>query len=206
MCRGDRRRKNARRWGILPAVVRAAFRLTTLVGALTLLGSGAAVAGPDDATTTSILHDLGFSLSGSDSEKSSGSVTRKGLLVPTPWGDIEATIVSTPTDRMVRVPLSPNPEPGQSRLQPYVTAGTRKNVDSDPVLEQARPSAFADSGRTNLKAGAGVIFRFDDNVELFGEYQFMRLQRETEGRGALGGPLGTSLDASGFSLGISVRY
>ena len=107
---------------------------------------------------------------------------------------------------MVRVPLSPNPEPGQPRLQPYVTAGTRKNVDSDPVLEQARPSAFADSGRTNLKAGAGVIFRFDDNVELFGEYQFMRLQRETEGRGALGGPLGTSLDASGFSLGISVRY
>ena len=132
-----------------------AIRLTTLVAALTLLGSGAALAGQDDATTTSILHDLGFSLTGSGPDKSTISVTRTGLLVSTPWGDFEATIVSTPIDRMVRVPLSPNAEPGQSRLQPYVTAGTRRNVDSDPVLEQARPSSFADSGRTNLKAGAG---------------------------------------------------
>ena len=50
-----------------------------------------------------------------------------------------------------------------------------------------------------------MIFKLDDNVELFGEYQFMRLQRETEGRGTLG-PLGTALDVGGFSLGISVRY
>jgi opacity protein-like surface antigen len=125
--------------------------------------------------------------------------------VPTPWGDFEATIVSTPTDRMVRVPLSPNTEPAQQWFQPYVTAGSRKDVDSDPILEQARASAFADSGRTNLKAGAGVIFKLDDNVEVFGEYHFMRLQRDAAGRGALG-PVGTSIDASGFSLGISVRY
>jgi opacity protein-like surface antigen len=104
---------------------------------------------------------------------------------------------------MVRVPLSPNTEPGQQRFQPYVTAGARKSVDDDPVLDQARAASFAEAGRTNIKAGAGVLLKLDDNVELFGEYQFMRLHRDD--RGAVG-PLGTTLDTTGFSLGISVRY
>jgi hypothetical protein len=183
------------------------IRLTVLAVALgALVGVGSAFAGSDDpAAATAILRDLGFSLSANSPEKPTISFTRKGLLVPTPWGDFEATIVTTPTDRMVRVPLSPNTEPAHQRIQPYVTAGSRKNVDSDPVLEQARPSSYADSGRTNLKAGAGVIFKLDDNVELFGEYHFMRLQRDSDGRGAIG-PLGTTLDSSGFSLGLSVRY
>ena len=42
-------------------------------------------------------------------------------------------------------------------------------------------------------------------MEIFGEYQFMQLYRDAQNRGALG-PLGTTLDASGFSLGLSVRY
>ena len=155
------------------------------------------------ASVSALLYDLGFSLQGHGTDKNTISFTKNGLLVPTPWGDFEATIVSTPVDRMVRVPLSPNTEPGQQRFQPYVTAGARKNVDDDPVLEQARAASFADTGRTNLKAGAGVLLKLDDNVELFGEYQFMRLHRDD--RGALG-PLGTTLDTSGFSLGISVRY
>jgi opacity protein-like surface antigen len=180
------------------------IRLTALaVAFVALVGIGAAVAGTDEPPSgTSILYDLGFSLSGGSPDK---QTMRKGLLVPTPWGEVEATVVSTAIDRMVRVPLSPNTDAGQSRFQPYVTAGSRKNVDSDPVLQQARPSAFADSGRTNLKAGAGVIFKLDDNIELFGEYQFMRLQRDVEGRGTPG-PVGTTLDAGGFSLGLSVRY
>ena len=183
-----------------------AIRLTTLVAFTATIGIGAAFGGTDEsAVATSILQDLGFSLNGGGPGRPTISVTKRGLLVPTPWGDFEATIVSTPTDRMVRVPLSPNAEPGQQRFQPYVTAGSRKNVDSDPILEQARPSAFADSGRSNLKAGAGVVFKLDGNVELFGEYQFMRLQRDAESRGVLG-PVGTTLDAGGFSLGLSVRY
>ena len=182
------------------------IRVVTFVVALNVIvGIDAAFAGPDEAAaTTAILRDLGFSLSAGGADRPTTiSVTKRGLLVPTPWGDFEATIVSTPTDRMVRVPLSPNTEPSQQRFQPYVTAGSRKDVDSDPILEQARAATFADSGRTNLKAGAGVIFKLDDNV--FGEYHFMRLQRDAAGRGALG-PLGTSIDTSGFSLGISVRY
>jgi len=188
-------------------VATAARRLTTLVALVTtLLGTGAAAAAGDDAPgAASILRDLGFSLSTTTPDKQAISVTKKGVVLATPWGDFEATIVSTPIDRMLRVPLSPNTESADQRFQPYVTAGSRVNVDSDPILQQSRPSAFADSGRTNLKAGAGVIFKLDQNVELFGEYQFMRLQRDGEGRGALG-PIGTSLDASGFSLGISVRY
>lgn len=169
----------------------------------------AALAGADSQpaapSATSILSDLGFSLQEPGPDKNTISFTKNGLLVPTPWGDFEATIVSTPVDRMVRVPLSPNSDPGQPRLLPYVTAGSRKNVDDDSVLEQARPSAFGDNGRTNLKAGAGVLLKLDDRVELFGEYQFMRLHRDVENRGSLG-LLGTTLDASGFSLGISVRY
>jgi len=160
------------------------------------------------ASVASVLNDLGFSLQGTSPEKGTGPFTKNGLLVPTPWGELEATIVSTPVDRMLRVPLSPyssSSDQGQMRVQPYVTAGSRKNVDDDSALEQVRPSAFADSGRTNLKAGAGVLFKLDNNVELFGEYQFMRLQRDGDARGSLG-PLGTSLDTSGFSLGISVRY
>lgn len=148
----------------------------------------------------SVLFDLGFSLSGGP-DRNSVSFTKRGLLVPTPWGDIEATIVSTPVDRMVRVPLSPNTDPQVGRLQPYVTAGSRLNVDSDPVLRQARPAAFADNARGgNLKAGAGVILQLDGNVELFGEYHFMRLQRDTTAA------FGTTLDTTGFSLGLSVRY
>jgi len=190
-------------------VIAAVVRLAALVAVVSaLMGSGVAGAGPDEtAEALSVLRDLGFSLNPGAPERHTIGFTKKGLLVPTPWGDVEATIVSTPTDRMVRVPLSPaspQTEPGESRFQPYVTAGARKNVDSDPVLEQARPSAFADSGRTNLKAGAGVVWKLDDKVELFGEYQFMRLGRD-EGRGA-SGPLGTSVDSTGFSLGISVRY
>jgi hypothetical protein len=179
-----------------------------LIGAALLLATSVAHAGEPanaPATTTSILSDLGFRLTDSPLDRTAITFTKRGLLVPTPWGQFEATIVSTPVDRMVRVPLSPNTEPGQQRFQPYVTAGARKNVDSDEVLEQARAASFGDTGRTNLKAGAGVLFKLDDNVELFGEYQFMRLHRDADGKGALG-PLGTTMDASGFSLGISVRY
>jgi hypothetical protein len=175
------------------------------VGAALLFASGFAHADqPRPAASNSLLHDFGFSLSETGLDRNTITLTNRGLLVPTPWGDFHATIVSTPVDRMVRVPLSPNAEPGQSRLQPYVTAGARKNVDDDAALEHARAPAFGDSGRTGLKAGAGVLFKLDDKVELFGEYQFMRLQRDGQGRGLVG-PLGT-LDTTGFSLGISVRY
>jgi hypothetical protein len=182
--------------------------LAVAAGAALVLVAGLARAdqhNPVPSTAGSVLNDLGFSLSGSAPDKNAITFTPKGLLVPTPWGDFEATIVSTPVDRMVRVPLSPNTAPAQQRVQPYVTAGARKNVDGDEVLEQARAAAFGDSGRTDLKAGAGVLFKLDGNVELFGEFQFMRLHRDGEGKGSLG-PLGTTLDTSGFSLGISVRY
>ncbi len=178
-----------------------------VTGFMILVGAGVANAestrAPGDAAA--MLNELGFSLQTSAPDKHLPTFTKRGLLVPTPWGDIEATIVSTSIDRMVRVPL-PTTEPGQPLVQPYVTAGTRRNLDSDTVLQQVRPSAFADTGRSNgLKAGAGLLFKLDDNVELFGEYQFMRLNRDAEARGAVGG-LGTTLDTSGFSLGLSVRY
>jgi hypothetical protein len=182
--------------------------LAGVAGAALVLAAGLARAeqrNPVSPTTSSVLNDLGFTLSDSAPDKNAITFTNKGLLVPTPWGDFEATIVSTPVDRMVRVPLSPNTEPSQQRIQPYVTAGARKNVDGDEVLEQARAATFGDSGRTNLKAGAGVLFKLEGNFELFGEYQFMRLHRDGEGKGSLG-PLGTTLDTSGFSLGISLRY
>jgi opacity protein-like surface antigen len=180
-------------------------RLLAAAGAAILLAT-AAPASADPAAppkSTTILTDFGFTLDTPTIDKNAIRFTDRGLLVPTPWGLFEATIVSTPVDRMVRVPLSPNTDPNL-RLQPYVTAGSRKNVDGDSVLEQARPASFADTGRTDVKAGAGVLFKIDDNVELFGEYQFMRLRRD-ESRGSSLGSLGT-LDSSGFSLGISVRY
>lgn len=182
-----------------------AVRTRVLAAAgIALLATVAVVSADSVAPPKStILTDFGFSLDPPSVDKNAITFTDRGMLVPTPWGLFEATIVSTPLDRMVRVPLSPNAEPGHGRLHPYVTAGSRKNVDGDAVLEQARPSSFADSGRTDLKAGAGVLFKLDDNVELFGEYQFMRLRRD-DGRGSAGA-LGT-LDSSGFSLGISVRY
>ena len=182
--------------------------LAAAAAALSLvLGAGRSDAGPDMITpTTYALPDLGLTRGELNSGEVLTAPARRGLLVPTPWGEVEATIVSTPVDRMLRVPLAPNVEPGQDRVfQPYFTAGARKDVDADPVLEQAKAAAFGDSGRANLKAGAGVILRLDTNVELFGEYQFMRLHRLSDGRGAAG-PLGTTLDAGGFSIGLSVRY
>jgi hypothetical protein len=185
---------------ILLAALRTRVLFLGLSIVLALAGASAAQESP-----SSLLGGLGFTLDGGVG-KNTVSFTKKGLLVPTPWGGFEATIVETPVDRMVRVPLSPNGEPAQGRLLPYVTAGSRLNVDGDSVLEQARATAFGDSGHgSNLKAGAGVIWQLDAKVELFGEYQFMRLHRDVEGRGALG-PLGTSLDTTGFSLGLSVRY
>ena len=183
-------------------------RLTAFAVALTvLIGAGSAAAGPEDvAAANVILRDLGFSLSEVAPERMPTSSARRGVLVPTPWGEVLAPIVSTPVDRMLRVPLAPNADARQEWVvQPYVTAGTRKDVDADPVLEQAKPSSFADSGRTNLKAGAGLSLRLDENIELFGEYQFMRLNRSTDGRVNVG-PFGASLDSGGFSLGLSVRY
>jgi opacity protein-like surface antigen len=182
--------------------------LAAATGAALLLSAiGAAHADQTSSapSSTTALTDFGFSLTEPRPDKNTITFTDRGMLVPTPWGLFEATIVSTPLDRMVRVPLSPNAEPGQQRFQPYVTAGSRKNVDGDTVLEQARPAAFADSGHTDVKAGAGLLFKLDDNVELFGEYQFMRMGRD-DGRRPSPGPLGTTLDSSGFSLGISVRY
>jgi hypothetical protein len=184
-----------------------ARRPRLMAAAAAILLAAATIASADPASapkSTTILTDFGFSLASPGIDKNTVTFTDRGLLVPTPWGLFEATIVSTPVDRMVRVPLSPNAEPGSGRLHPYVTAGSRKNVDGDSVLEQARPASFADTGRTDLKAGAGVLFKLDSNVELFGEYQFMRFGRD-EGRGSSLGALGT-LDSSGFSLGISVRY
>src|SRR5262249_35945932 len=98
-----------------------------------LAGVSAASAGPDEsAATTSILKDLGFSLTESNADKTTSPGTKKGVLVPTPWGEVEATIVSTPIDRMVRVPLTSGSDTSPQVIQPYVTAGSRKNVDSDP--------------------------------------------------------------------------
>ena len=199
-----------RGYAIIPVVtlptVTHARGLAVALGVTLVVTAGVAMAElPAAPDASALLQDLGFSFHGPAPDKNAISFTKRGLLVPTPWGDFEATLVSTPVDRMVRVPLSPNTEPGQQRLQPYVTAGTRKSVDSDAVLEQARAATYGDSGRANLKAGAGVILKLDGNVELFGEYQFMRLQRDAEGRGSLG-PIGTTLDTSGFSLGLSVRY
>lgn len=171
---------------------------------LVLVTSVASAQQPAAPKSSTVLTDLGFTLSTPGLDKNSITFTDRGLLVPTPWGLFEATVVSTPVDRMVRVPLSPNGEPGNQRIQPYVTAGSRKNVDDDSVLEQLKPVSFAETPRTDVKAGAGVLFKLDDNVELFGEYQFMRLRKD-DGRG-VAGPLGTTLDAGGFSLGISVRY
>ncbi len=179
--------------------------LAAAAGAVLFVMTSVATADQSTLPKSTVLADFGFSLSAPALDKNAITFTDRGLLVPTPWGLFEATIVSTPVDRMVRVPLSPNTDPGNQRFQPYVTAGSRKNVDGDSVLEQARPSAFVDTARTDLKAGAGVLFKLDDNVELFGEYQFMRVRRD-DGRGPSLGPLGGTLDASGFSLGISVRY
>ena len=185
---------------------RVARALIAAAGAALVVMSAAAADAQTQSGADTLLRDLGFTLQSGIPDKNSITFTNKGLLVPTPWGDIEATIVSTPVDRMVRVPLSPNGgDPGQPRVQPYVTAGSRKNVDDDAVLEQARPSSFVDTARNSFKAGAGLLLKLDDNIELFGEYQFMRLHRDAESRGTLG-PLGTTLDASGFSLGLSVRY
>ena len=184
-------------------VVKRVLATIGVVLAVAVIGMAPAEGSSDARNDASaLLHDLGFSLSAARSAPAQ-SPGAAGVLVPTPWGEVEATIVSTPVDRMLRVPLSNNGE--SSRLQPYVTAGTRKNVDDDPVLEQTRASSFADEPRANVKAGAGVVWKVDDNVELFGEYQFMRLQRDGAARSSLG-PIGTSLDSSGFSLGLSIRY
>lgn len=182
-------------------------RLAALAAASNLIvGVGVAVADPAELdASTFVLQDLRPAPIDIWSDVVASPPARRGLIVPTPWGDVEARIVSTPVDRMLRVPLAAPSEPGQDRaIQPYFTAGSRKDVDADPVLEQAKASGFGDSGRTSLKAGAGVSLRLDTNVELFGEYQFMRLHRP-DGRGAAG-PLGTTLDAGGFSIGLSVRY
>jgi hypothetical protein len=169
-----------------------------------LIGFVPAEASSDASTETStLLRDLGFSLGATRDITTAPPPSPGGVLVPTPWGEVEATIVSTPVDRMLRVPLSSGTD--TSRFQPYFTAGTRKNVDEDPVLEQTRATTYADEPRPSMKAGAGVIWKVDDNVELFGEYQFMRLQRDGSSRGSIG-PLGTGLDSTGFSLGLSIRY
>jgi hypothetical protein len=79
-------------------------------------------------------------------------------------------------------------------------------VDDDLALEGSRALSYgSELGRgAGLKGGAGVLLRLDDRVELFGEYQFMRLGRD--GGGGAGGAGGASLDSTGFSLGLSVRY
>lgn len=199
-------RRDEGSYAILSAVTLRGTTIWTLFGVVLLgLGIPAARAEQPVSPTNSVLMDLGFSLTEIGPDKNSISFTKRGLLVPTPWGDFEATVVSTPVDRMVRVPLSPNADASQPRVQPYVTAGSRKSVDEDPALESARAVSYASElGRgASLKAGAGVLLKLDDRVELFGEYQFMRLQRDG-GTGA--GSLGTGLDSTGFSMGLSVRY
>ena len=79
---------------ILRPVTTSAVRLAALGVVLSIVaGAGVAVAGPDDApTATTILRELGFSLSTSVADKPAISVTRKGVLLATPWGDFEGTI------------------------------------------------------------------------------------------------------------------
>jgi opacity protein-like surface antigen len=171
---------------------------------LLVLSAGIAIAESDVSGALSVLRDRDFSLAGADAEKTAASARRRGVLVPTPWGEVEATIVSTPVDRMLRVPLTPAPDAAQEPLvQPYVAAGSRRDLDADLALDPTRPATGSDAA-AGLKAGAGVSVRLDPNVEIFGEYQFMRL-RGAEGRGT-SGSLGPTLDTSGFSLGLSIRY
>jgi hypothetical protein len=181
--------------------------ITMLMSSMLLLAPalvGAQTQQPS-APGNSVLMDLGFTLHEVGPDKNSISFTKRGLLVPTPWGGFEATAVSTPADHMVRVPLSPNTDAAQPLVQPYVTAGTRRSVDDDPALETSRLASYGSelSRGSGLKAGAGLLLKLDERVEFFGEYQFMRVQRQG-GTGV--GSVGAGLDSTGFSLGLSVRY
>jgi hypothetical protein len=178
--------------------------IAMLLGPMVLASTLVSAQEQQSAPSYSALMDLGFTLHDVGPARNTLSFTNRGLLVPTPWGGFEATVVSTPVDHMVRVPLSPNTDAAQSRVQPYVTAGTRKSVDDDPALESSRLVSYGSelSRGSGLKAGAGLLLKLDEKVEFFGEYQFMRFHRD----GTSGASVGAGLDSTGFSLGLSVRY
>lgn len=89
---------------------------------------------------------------------------------------------------------------GVRMLQPYLSLGPALLVAEPQYLPLGRAREY--SVAVGLKGGAGVSWRLDRSLSLFGEYGFTRAADESW----LGGRGGDALDTSGFRGGVEIRF
>ena len=122
---------------------------------------------------------------------------------PTP--PIDLSVVRDGTESTLRVPLTPRQDSRAiGRLVPYLSVGSTFLTDSS-IRDNAVP--YEDMARTQksgMDMGAGVAVKVTKNVELFGEYRFLRMNPDpTEAVG--GGVLHRDVDGPYVKGGFSIR-
>ncbi|MBI3635752.1 MAG: hypothetical protein HY216_05970 [Candidatus Rokubacteria bacterium] len=89
---------------------------------------------------------------------------------------------------------------GVGMLQPYLSLGPALLVaEAQQYALLRRDRDYAVS--VGVKGGAGVSWRLDRNLSLFGEYGFTRTADEV-----LGGRPSDTLDTTGFRYGVEIRF
>lgn len=127
---------------------------------------------------------------------------------PSPFSNLDLSVVRDGTESALRVPLAPGEDsrdPARfGRFVPYLSVGASLLAPdsgrdaASPLYEDAR------NPRKGMEVGAGVAWKLFEHVELFGEYRFLHVNPDPTGS-AGGGVFRRDLEGPTLKGGINIR-
>src|SRR5499426_1946321 len=122
---------------------------------------------------------------------------------PTP--PLDLSVVRDGSESTLRVPLAPREDSRAiGRLIPYLSVGSTFLTDSS-IRDSGVPyEDMSRAQKSGMDMGAGLAVKVTKNVELFGEYRFLRMNPDpTEAVG--GGVLHRDVDGPYLKGGFSIK-
>lgn len=127
---------------------------------------------------------------------------------PSPFTNLDLSVVRDGTESALRVPLGPGEEPRDparfGRFMPYVSVGASLFAPdsgrdaTSPLYEDTR------NPRKGMDVGAGLAWKLFERVELFGEYRFLHVNPDPmESVG--GGSFRRDVDGPTLKGGLNIR-
>jgi len=127
---------------------------------------------------------------------------------PSPFTNLDLSVVRDGPESALRVPLAPGADardPARfGRFVPYVSVGASLLAPdggrdaTSPLYEDAR------NPRKGMDVGAGLAWKLFERVELFGEYRFLRVNPDpTDSAGS--GAFRRDLDGPTLKGGLNIR-
>jgi hypothetical protein len=127
---------------------------------------------------------------------------------PSPFTNLDLSVVRDGTESALRVPLAPGDDPRDparfGRFVPYLSVGASLLAPdggrdaTSPLYEDTR------NPRKGMEVGAGVAWKLFEHVELFGEYRFLHVNPDPADS-ASSGVFRRDLDGPTLKGGINIR-